>query len=82
MYKRQILNSVVVATGAVIGNVIFASMAGYAFAKIPVSYTHLDVYKRQGVAFDESSAKYKNGELTAIYFKDEIAGFAIHLLKN
>lgn len=32
---RWILNSVVVATGAVIGNVIFASMAGYAFAKIP-----------------------------------------------
>lgn len=31
---RWILNSVVVATGAVIGNVIFASMAGYAFAKI------------------------------------------------
>ena len=31
---------------------------------------------------DESSAKYKNGELTAIYFQNEIAGFAIHLLKN
>ena len=31
---RWILNSLVVATGVVIGNVIFASMAGYAFAKI------------------------------------------------
>ena len=37
---------------------------------------------KKGFAYDESSAKYKNGELTAIYFKDEIAGFAIHLLKN
>ncbi len=42
----------------------------------------MDELKEKGVAFDESSAKYKNGELTAIYFKDEIAGFAIHLLKN
>ena len=31
---RWILNSLVVATGVVIGNVIFASMAGYAFAKL------------------------------------------------
>ena len=31
---RWILNSLVVATGVVIGNVIFASMAGYAFARI------------------------------------------------
>ena len=30
---RWILNSLVVATGVVIGNVIFASMAGYAFAR-------------------------------------------------
>ena len=42
----------------------------------------MDELKEKGVAFDESSAKYKNGELTAIYFKDEIAGFAIHLLKK
>ena len=41
----------------------------------------MDELKEKGAAFDESSAKYKNGELTAIYFKDEIAGFAIHLLK-
>ena len=37
---------------------------------------------KKGFAYDESSAKYKNGELTAIYFQNEIAGFAIHLLKN
>ena len=42
----------------------------------------MDELKEKGVAFDESSAKYKNGELTAIYFQNEIAGFAIHLLKN
>lgn len=33
-----------------------------------------------GIAFNEESAKYKNEELTAIYFKDTVAGFALHLV--
>ena len=33
--KRWILNSFIISLSTVIGNVIFASMAGYAFAKIP-----------------------------------------------
>lgn len=36
----------------------------------------------QGFAFDESTAKYKGAKLNAIYLKDEIGGFAIHLLQK
>ena len=36
--------------------------------------------ERQGFEFDESSANVKDGQLKAIYLKDEIAGFAIHLV--
>ena len=38
--------------------------------------------ERQGFEFDETSANYKDGKLKAIYFKDEIAGFAIHLVQK
>lgn len=37
--------------------------------------------ERRGFRFDEDSASEKNGRLHAIYFADEIAGFAIHLLQ-
>ena len=36
----------------------------------------------QGFAFDESSAKIKDGRMTAIYFRDQIGGFAVHLLQK
>lgn len=36
----------------------------------------------QGFEFDESTAKTKNGKLTVIYLKDEIAGFAVHLVQK
>ena len=38
--------------------------------------------ERQGFEFDESSANVKDGQLKAIYLKDEIAGFAIHLVQK
>lgn len=38
--------------------------------------------ERRGFAFDEESATLKDGKLKAIYFKDEIAGFAFHLLQK
>ncbi len=38
--------------------------------------------ERQGVAFDEASANIKDGQLKAIYLKDEIAGFAFHLVQR
>lgn len=37
---------------------------------------------QRGFAFDESSASYApDGQMKAIYLQDEIAGFALHLLK-
>ena len=38
--------------------------------------------ERQGFAFDESSLAVKEGKPVAIYFKDEIAGFAVHLVQK
>ncbi|MCD2493678.1 bifunctional 4-hydroxy-2-oxoglutarate aldolase/2-dehydro-3-deoxy-phosphogluconate aldolase [Lacrimispora sp. NSJ-141] len=39
-------------------------------------------FRERGTTFDEASAKYgDDGGLTAIYFTDEIGGFAIHLAK-
>lgn len=38
---------------------------------------------RRGMRFDESSAKYDaSGEMTFIYSEDEIAGYALHLVKR
>ena len=42
----------------------------------------MDELKGKGVAFDGSSAKYKNGRMTAAYLKDEFGGFAVHLLQK
>ena len=35
-----------------------------------------------GYEFDESSIKEKNGKMTAIYLKDDICGFAFHLVQK
>ncbi|MBR3928991.1 MAG: bifunctional 4-hydroxy-2-oxoglutarate aldolase/2-dehydro-3-deoxy-phosphogluconate aldolase [Clostridia bacterium] len=40
---------------------------------------HLEM---RGFAFDEESAIVKDGKIAAIYLKEEIAGFAVHLLKK
>lgn len=36
----------------------------------------------KGFSFDDESAYYKDGKLMAVYFKNEIAGFAFHLLQK
>ncbi len=38
--------------------------------------------ERRGFVFDEDSAAVKNGKIAAIYLKDDIAGFAFHLLQK
>ncbi len=38
--------------------------------------------ERMGYAFDDESAGFKDGKMVSIYFKDEIAGFAFHLLQK
>ena len=41
-------------------------------------------FKRMGFEFDESSITYdeKTGKPKFVYFKDEVAGFAIHLVQK
>lgn len=36
----------------------------------------------QGYEFDMDTAKYKNGNMIAVYLKGEVAGFAIHLVQK
>lgn len=36
----------------------------------------------QGCMFNKETAKYKGNQLTAIYFQEEIGGFAIHLVQK
>ena len=42
----------------------------------------VEYLKSQGVEFNMDSAKVKDGKTTAIYLKDEIGGFAVHLVKK
>lgn len=54
---------------------------------IAVSAPDVDAAKaeleQKGVAFDESTLKCNaDGEAVAVYLKEEIAGFAVHLLKE
>lgn len=52
---------------------------------VGVNYVDRAVYhlEKRGFAFDESSKVYaEDGTLKVVYFKDEIAGFAIHLVQN
>ena len=37
---------------------------------------------KKGFAYDESSAKFKNGRMTVAYLKEEFGGFAVHLLQK
>ena len=47
--------------------------------KLPLAVAELE---SKGFQFNYDSAKYKNGEMTVIYLKDEIGGFAIHLIQK
>ena len=38
--------------------------------------------EKKGFAVDMDTAKYKGGRITAVYLKDEIGGFAVHLLQK
>lgn len=42
----------------------------------------IDELERQGYEMDFSTAKEKNGRMTSVYLKNEIGGFAFHLLQR
>ena len=51
---------------------------------IGVSDVERAVYylRKQGVEFDLENAKYKGGRMSSVYLKEEIAGFAFHLVED
>ncbi len=68
---------------------------GFEVMKVPFRGTHGHIavacnsikrarwhMERRGFVFDDDSVIMKDGKLRAIYLKDEIAGFAIHLLQK
>ena len=68
---------------------------GFEIMKIPFRGTHGHIavacnsikrarwhMERRGFEFDDNSAIMRDGKLRAIYLKDEIAGFAVHLLQK
>ena len=68
---------------------------GFEVMKVPFRGTHGHIavacnsikrarwhMERRGFAFDDSSVIMKDGKMRAIYLKDEIAGFAVHLLQK
>ena len=68
---------------------------GFEIMKIPFRGTHGHIavacnsikrarwhMERRGFVFDDNSAIMRDGKLRAIYLKDEIAGFAVHLLQK
>lgn len=38
--------------------------------------------KSRGYEVDMSTAKYTDGVMTAVYFKQQIAGFAVHIMRK
>lgn len=38
--------------------------------------------EENGVELDMSTAKYKDGKMSAVYLKEEIGGFAVHLVQK
>lgn len=77
------------------GNSSVFAGTGFEFMKKPFRGTHGHIalatnsitrarwhMEQRGYAFDDESAGFKDGKMVAIYFKDEIAGFAFHLLQK
>ncbi len=42
----------------------------------------MEYLKNQGIEFDMETAKYKNEKMIAVYLKEEIGGFAVHLVQK
>lgn len=56
---------------------------GHIGLSVPSIEAACKYFEGNGHRFDTESAKYDNeGRMTAIYFQEEISGFAIHLLRR
>lgn len=70
------------------GSVIECMKKPYLGAKghIAIGTNHveraLNYLETQGIEFDMDTAKYKDGKMMAIYMRQEIGGFAVHLVQK
>lgn len=83
MPKKVGSNSVFSGKGFEIMKAPYLGTSGH--LAIATNYINRAIYylETQGVELDMSTAKYdQNGNMIAVYIKDEIGGFAIHLLQK
>lgn len=83
MTKKAGSSSIFAGTGIEVMKTPYLGENGH--IAIGTNYIDRAVYhlERQGVVFDEGTAKRDDkGSLKSIYLKDEIGGFAVHLLQN
>ena len=75
-------SSIFAGTGVEVMKMPFRGKNGHIGIKTNFIERAKNYLETQGFEFDESSANVKDGALKAIYLKDEIAGFAIHLVQK
>jgi 2-dehydro-3-deoxyphosphogluconate aldolase/(4S)-4-hydroxy-2-oxoglutarate aldolase len=83
MTKKTGAGSIFAGTGIEVMKTPYLGANGH--IAIGTNYIERAVYhlERQGVVFDEATAKRDDkGKLKAIYLKDEIGGFAVHLIQK
>jgi 2-dehydro-3-deoxyphosphogluconate aldolase/(4S)-4-hydroxy-2-oxoglutarate aldolase len=81
--KNSGVSSVFAGTGIEVMKVPYFGKNGH--IAVQTNYIERAIFhlERQGIVFLPDSAKYdEKGNLTAIYLKDEIGGFAVHLLQK
>lgn len=82
-YKKKVGNSSIFA-----GSIVEAMKTPYLGKNghIAIGTNHVlravNYLESQGVEFDMETAKYKGGQMIAIYLKEEIGGFAVHLVQK
>ncbi len=83
MTKKTGAGSIFAGTGIEVMKTPYLGANGH--IAIGTNYIERAIYhlERQGVIFDEATAKRDDkGKLKAIYLKDEIGGFAVHLIQK
>lgn len=75
-------SSIFAGTGIEVNKSMGLGLQGHIAIKTNSIKRAIAYFKGMGVEFDEASAKMKNDQIIAIYLKNEIGGFAVHLLQK
>lgn len=80
--KKSGNSSVFAGTGVEVMKTPYLGAHGH--IAIGTNYIERAVYhmELQGFRFDMDTAKYKDGKMIAVYLKDEIGGYAVHLVQK